>query len=606
MIGIARKLLNLMSKDSAKSFRTLTALTILSAFIETFGIAFVFPFVAILSVPNYVQHSKILSKIYYYFHFASIHQFLLFIGVALLIIVVLGNFLIAFTLWYVYRFSYMEEHYMASALLKKYMQQPYTFFLSQNASVLLKNIVDEVKRVIQEILISFLKMTTKLTVAIVMLLLLFFYSPLLMSIIVASVGLFYGAFIFIFRKHIEKSSEIAMAANSKKYKHAIEALHAIQDVKLMNSYNFVLKQFSRPSVLYANARSSANILSDMPRFFLDILLFGGILAYIVIMLLQHNSNFHTIVPTLAMFGYAGMRLIPSVSIIYNSYITIKFAEPSLNLLFSDMSENSMLSNQETVDPLSMEMVFQNTLNFKNVCYAYPSAKQPVISDLNIEISAFSTVGFVGKTGSGKTTIINLLLGLLSPGDGSICVDDVVLNEKNLRAWQSKIGYVSQSIYLIDDSIANNIAFGVEAKNIDWDHLKSVARQAELYDFITQELPDQYDTQVGDRGVRLSGGQCQRIGIARALYRKPKLLVLDEATSALDNTTEKKILENINAISSEMTIVMVAHRLTTLQNCDKIFVLTSNGVNASGTYQSLSESNEIFRGFLQNENKSELE
>jgi ABC-type bacteriocin/lantibiotic exporter with double-glycine peptidase domain len=602
MIDIIRKMLKLMSPDSIKTFRVLAIISILSAIVETFGLAFIFPFIAVLSSPNYIEHSSFLLKIYHFFGFSTINQFLLLIGLLLLATVVFGNMLIAYTMWRIYRFSYMEEHHLSYNLLKKYMSKPYLFFLSNNTSTLLKNVTDEVKAITHGILISLLKIITKVTVATLMLLFLLVYSPLLTLIMLVSVLSLYVTFILFFRDYVANKSNEAVNASTLIYQYTAEALGAIQDIKLMNANDFVLKQFSKPSIVFALSRSAANVLSDTPRYFLDIVIFGGILLYVVIMLLTHNANITHVVPTLAMFGYAGMRIMPAISIVYTSYTQIKFARPSLNVLYNDLLENSEQdkSMKFAKQTNKEKITIQSNFAFEHVSYQYPSAKQAAVDNLSFLIQAYSKVGFVGKTGAGKTTIINLILGLLSPTEGRIIVDNISLNEQCMRSWQTGIGYVPQNIYLIDDTIAKNIAFGLEESSIDWQRLEAVSKIAELHDYIIQDLPNQYHTHVGDRGVRLSGGQRQRIGIARALYTQPKLLVLDEATSALDNETERKVLENIDRISNSMTVIMVAHRLTTLQKCDTIFVLSSEGISQSGTYDELSKTNPIFRAFLQKE------
>jgi ABC-type multidrug transport system fused ATPase/permease subunit len=599
MFHIIRRLFNIMSKESKKSFRFLLLLTIVSAMVETFGIAFVFPFIAVLSTPDYIQHSHLFFAIYTHFGFKSTHQFLLVTGVSLLCTVLLGNILIAYSNYCLYRFSYREEHILASALLKKYLLKPYTFFLSENMSILLKNITDEIRNIVQGIVISTLKIGTNAVVLVVMLTFLTIYNALLTAILVTSIASLYIIFTCVFKKFITRQSKEAKAANALKYKYANEALHAIQDIKLTHTYDFILKQFEKPAVVYATGKSASEVLATTPRYFLDVILFGGILFYIIIMLLDKTTNLAQVVPTLAMFGYAGVRMMPAISLMYHSYSAIQFAKPSFNALAETLSEAVFENGSHTIQSGSTSPItFHEKLAFNNVSFHYNNAKAAAVNHLSFEISAYSTIGFVGKTGAGKTTIINLILGLLSPTSGSITLDGNALNEKNLPAWQSTIGYVPQSIYLLDDSIAKNIAFGLEETEINWAWLEAVAKQAELHDFITQELPDKYQTHVGDKGIRLSGGQKQRLGIARALYRKPKFLVLDEATSALDNTTEKKVLDNIHAISDKITTVMIAHRLTTLKACDTIFVLTPEGINDSGTYEALSEKNDIFKTFLQ--------
>jgi len=579
MIDSIKKLYRLLCFCGAQnSLCILFFLTIFASLFEVVSIAFIFPFIALLTTPSIIQKYPILSRLYDYFHFHNANHFTLAVGIVLLALISIGNLVSAYALWYLYRFSFQAEHRLSSALLKKYLAKPYLFFLSTNSAILSKTILNEVRIVIKDGIILMLRITGKLTTIAVIILFLFFYNPLLTVMMTLTVLSLYCFFIFGFRRYTARKSQENSNANALKYKHVSEALGAIQDIILMNLSIFILKKYDKSSITFSATNASANILAETPRYLLDIVLFGGVLFYIIIMLFRNDSTLFHIVPTLAMFVYAAVRIMPSISFSYRSLVDVKFAIPSVDILYRDLFADT---NDITIEAVKKSdanpLTFKDQLKFESVSYAYPNSKQAVIKNISFTIPAFAKVGFIGKTGVGKTTLIHLMLGLLSPTTGSIKVDNVVLSWDNIQVWYDKIGYVSQSIYLIDDTIASNIAFGLEKINIDYEWLKTVAKMAELDDFIMHELPNQYETHIGERGVRLSGGQRQRIGIARALYRCPELLVLDEATSALDNITEKKVLNNINQIASSMTMVMIAHRLSTLSDCDIVFELSASGI-----------------------------
>lgn len=569
MIDSIKKLYRLLCFSHTQgSLFLLLLLTVFSALFEVVSIAFIFPFIALLTSPSVIQKYALLSQLYGTFHFANTNDFILAIGIFLLTLMSIGNGLSAYALWYLYRFAYLAEHAFSSGLLKKYLAKSYLFFLSNNSAQLSKIILSEVKIVIEDGLILALRIAGKLATILFIVSFLLFYNPLLTSILTLTIFSLYCFFIFGFRHYTSRKSQENNDANTLKHKYASEALGAIQDVILMNLSTFILKKYNKSSIVFSTTNATANALAEVPRYLLDIVLFGGILLYIVVMLLKNDAGLIHIVPTLAMFAYAAIRIMPSISFIYRSIVKVKFSKHAIDTLYQDLFENHDIP----ITPIEDKLDFNQSIQFESVSFSYPNSRKNVINDFSFSIPALSKVGIIGKTGAGKTTLVHLLLGLLTPTKGAIKVDGISLDQRNMQAWHQKIGYVSQSIYLIDDTIANNIAFGFEGDEIDYPWLSYVAKMAGLDDFIIHELPNQYNTHIGERGVRLSGGQRQRMGIARALYRRPELLILDEATNALDNVTEQKILNNINTIFSKMTIVMIAHRISTLYDCEIVFEL----------------------------------
>lgn len=327
----------------------------------------------------------------------------------------------------------------------------------------------------------------------------------------------------------------------------------------------------------------------MPRFILEGIAFGGILL-IILFIISQTGNFNNALPILSLYVFAGYRLMPAMQQIYSSLTNLAFVGPSVDKLYNelkDLKTGNKIESQEILTP-------QKSISLENIFYNYPNSTKTTLKNINLNIMAKSTVGLVGATGSGKTTIIDIILGLLKAQKGNLKVDGKVVNKQNLNSWQKSIGYVPQNIYLSDNSIASNIAFGIDLNDINFNAVKKAAKIANLHDFVIEELPNQYQTIVGENGIKLSGGQRQRIGIARAMYNSPQVLVFDEATSALDNQTEKVVMDAVNNLNKEVTIIIIAHRLGTVKKCDNIFLIDNGEVINQGTFDELINSSESFR------------
>jgi ABC-type multidrug transport system fused ATPase/permease subunit len=313
--------------------------------------------------------------------------------------------------------------------------------------------------------------------------------------------------------------------------------------------------------------------------------------------MTQNSGFTNIFPIAVLYAFVGYRLFPSLQQIYSAVAYLRFAGAAINILHTDLMRLPILDSHEVhIKPIA----FKQAITLTSIVYSYPNTSQPVLKGIDLSIPVYSTIAFVGSTGSGKTTSVDIILGLLEPQEGSLKVDGQLITNANRRQWQSAIGYVPQHIYLSDDTVVANIAFGVNLKYVDFNAVERAAKVANLHDFVTNSLPQGYNTKVGERGVRLSGGQRQRIGIARALYHNPKVLILDEATSALDGLTEQAVMEAVNNLGHEMTIILIAHRLSTVRQCDRIFVLEGGKLSAAGTYDELIETNQHFAAMANKE------
>ena len=346
-----------------------------------------------------------------------------------------------------------------------------------------------------------------------------------------------------------------------------------------------VERFSIPSLIIARNLSLKEFISFMPRFLLEALVFGGMIL-VILYLMVKSGSFVSSVPTIALYAFAGYRLMPALQKIYSSTTTLRFVGPAVDNMYEDFKKlkPSDLNQEKNI------LKFTKNITLKDIHYNYPNASRKVLKNINLNIPVNSTVGIIGPTGCGKTTAVDIILGLLEAQEGTLEVDNQTIDKKNVRSWQRSIGYVPQHIYLADDTIAANIAFGADSENIQQINVEQASKIACVHDFVTNELPLKYQTSVGERGVRLSGGQRQRIGIARALYHNPKILILDEATSALDIDTEKAVIDAINKINKEITIILITHRLNTLKNCDIIYKLEKGEIIDKGTFNKLISSN----------------
>jgi ABC-type multidrug transport system fused ATPase/permease subunit len=389
--------------------------------------------------------------------------------------------------------------------------------------------------------------------------------------------------------------------NRQRFRLSNEMLGGIKELKIMHLEQEYVNRFSTPSYILATTKPRSFIYNMSPRFILEAALYGGIVGTVIVLILVFDGRIEAYLPTVGLFGLATVRLLPAAQSLYYDLNRVRLNEAVFERVFQDLEAARRVEDSEppVVTPLAQTepIGLQHGIVFDSVDYSYPSASRGALNGLSLVIPAHSTVGIVGGTGAGKTTTVDLLLGLLTPQRGTIRLDDTVLDGTSLPAWRASIGYVPQQIFLGDESVAANIAFGVPRHEIDHAAVERAARIAELHDFIVDTLPDGYDTQVGERGVRLSGGQRQRIGIARALYRNPDVLILDEATSALDNITESRVMKSIQQMAGQKTIIMIAHRLTTVQNCDVIFLLENGRLAAQGGFEELKRRSPAFAAMV---------
>ena len=587
-----KKLLFLLTLQERKRALLLLIMIMMMALLEMLGVASILPFIAVLSNPDIIETNLILNSVYLtsieLFNLEGYRQFSFFLGIAMFLILIFSLSFSALTSYTQIQFVLMREYSIGKRLMHGYLYQPYSYFLNQHSAELGKSILSEVSQVIVLGFFPLINMIARGMIATALVILLIIVDPKLALIVSLSLGTVYGVIFYLLRNHLNRIGKKRLESNLLRYRIVGDAFGAAKEVKMGGLEKTYVDSFSDSAKNYALTQASSQAISLLPRFFLEIIAFGGILL-ILLYIIKLTGSFTNSLPIISLYVFAGYRLIPAFQVIYSSFTNLTFVTPTLDRLYEDLKSLKPTEKKQDQGVLNLKKV----INLKNVQYNYPNTSISTLKNINLSIPAKSTVGLVGVTGSGKTTIVDIILGLLEVQKGTLEVDGKIITKQNSRSWQRSIGYVPQQIHLSDDTILANIAFGVDAKDLNFGAVENASKIANIHDFITEELPKKYQTKIGERGIRLSGGQRQRIGIARALYHNPQVVILDEATSALDNQTEKAVMDAVNNLSKSITIIIIAHRLSTLKKCDKIFLLEKGEIKDQGTFDELIKINENF-------------
>ncbi len=582
-----KKILYLLSQKEKKQLGILLVMALGMSIIDMIGVASIVPFVAVLTNPSLIETNVILKNLFQIsnkFGIENSQEFVFVLGVAVFILLIFSLTFKALTTYLQLIFINMREYSIGKRLIENYVQQPFSWFLNQHSAELGKTILSEVSLVIENGLNPLIKIITQSFIVIALIILLILNDPKLAFIISLTLILSYVLTYTLIRGILNRIGKERMKNNKLRFKVVSEVFSAFKEVKVGLLEKNYIKRFIDPAKNLAKNDASAKVLGQLPHFALEAIAFGGMMILILFLMTQ-TGTLISILPLIALYAFAGYRLIPAIQSIYIGVAQLRFVGPALNALSNDLKSLKMLN---IVDQGTLK--FNNHVSLNKIQYKYPNSSKLTINNISLNISANSTVGIVGPTGSGKTTIVDIILGLLEPTQGSLEVDGKKIDKENYRAWQRNVGYVPQQIFLADDTIASNIALGVDPEKINQEFVVNAAKIANLDDFIKTELPNKYQTKIGEHGIRLSGGQRQRIGIARALYNKPELLILDEGTSALDNLTEKDVMDTLSNLKKNITIILIAHRLNSVKQCDNIFLLENGELKEQGTFDELMKTN----------------
>ena len=575
---LIRRVLFLARPYGRGKLAAIFSLSLAQALFQVVGITSIFPFLAIAADPERIRRSHFGTQFLSLFPPMEDRQLLLIAGIIAIVALLLSNAVNLVSEYARTRYTQDFGHWLRVRLLRRMASQPYTYFLQRNSGDLLKKILGDVANYTNGVLLPLLDSVARVLTALLLLATLFLVQPVIAISAAVILGGFYAiTFQLLTRKRREVNENLKTHVGGQ-FREAQQMLGAIKPVKVHRAEEHFLSRFAIHSAVVARMNAWLPVFSNSARYIVEPLAFGG-LVVAVLLLAAKGRDFSDILPNLGVMALAGYRLLPSLQLLYGQVTQVSSMRHAVDEVYDEFATaetDKSVADTVAAEPVAhaTAFVWHNAITLCDVSYRYPDASRPALECISLIIPKNTSVGVIGPTGSGKSTFVDLLLGLYHPTAGEILIDGQLLTPAAVPSWQASIGYVPQDIVLIDDTVARNIAFGLPDENIDQTRLREACAMAQILDFIETELRDGFDTNVGERGVRLSGGQRQRIGLARALYRRPSLLILDEATSALDVATEAKLLEALSSLTGKLTMVVAAHRHSAVANCDQLVDLAS--------------------------------
>lgn len=593
MLKMIQQLFSLLTPSQVRQFYVLQLLVVVMALTELVGIASIAPFMALVGDISLLEKDGLFAELYQFSGVSNPMDFLFYTGLAVLFMLAFSTVISMFTIWKLSLYAARIGTEISDRLYAHYLQQDWLFHASGSSAHLTKQVSTEALRVTDQIIQPLLQMNAKVVLAVFISVSILIYDPL---IAISGLLLFACAYFLLYklvRKRLHANGLKMSHVFTQRFQLMNEGFGGIKDVLLLNRrYDFV-ERFQESGKAFAQARGTNIALSQVPRYFMELIAFGAMISLVLLLIKLYQGNLGTVLPILAVYALAAFKLLPALQQIYSSITLIKGNAAAFEAIKGDLEQSLKTKQPSNTETTNTHLPLHKQVSLNNITFSYPGKPSPAVKDLTLVIPKNSVIGLVGASGSGKSTAIDLLLGLLNPQKGELCIDDTCITPANKRAWQNTLGFVPQSIYLSEGSIAENVAFGLPVKDINLEQVNKALELANLTELVEQ-LPQGIQTQVGERGVQLSGGQRQRIGIARALYHEADVLVFDEATSALDGITEKIIMEAIHDFSGKKTIIMIAHRLKTVQKCDIIYMMDKGKIIDQGTYQQLLANNPKFK------------
>jgi ATP-binding cassette, subfamily B, bacterial PglK len=587
------KVWHLLNKAEQRQLSLVSVFYTFAGLTDMLGVASIFPFLSVAADPELLQSNAYLLEIKNWIQ-VSDKQFLVLLGVVSLTTLLFNQLVRLGSSWYGQFISHRIWWNLHRRMFRYYLNQPYMYHIQHSGNALLEKLQVRTNAAVAGVIQPYFMVISSLLSTFFTISLLIWIEPLMTSMLLGVMILFYLLVFKWLKLRLDFYGKISPKFSRKSFKLINEAFAAIKEIKIRRNGEIYLDLFNPLAKKYCDAQVKIHLFGEVPRGLVEVVAFGGILL-ISILMISENNGFQLAIPLLGMYALALNRLLPAVHNIYYQIARIRFHSPSLQVIQEDLTA-ALDSNQNQL-PQSLQVkdfILEQKIELKNLSFSYPGSNKKVLDSISLNIPVGNLIGIAGGSGAGKTTLVDLILGLFEPVSGYIRLDGKPLNESNLSWWQTSIGYVPQSGFIADGTIARNIAFGIHKNEVDMQRVRDMAQVSQISEFIETELPQQYETLVGERGVRLSGGQRQRLSIARALYHDPDVLILDEATSALDGITEDNVMNAILKLSGQKTIILIAHRLTTLQECDTIFLLEEGKLTDQGNYQSLMDSNTNFK------------
>ncbi|MFN3597695.1 MAG: ABC transporter ATP-binding protein [Rubricoccaceae bacterium] len=589
MIAVLRKLGYLFSARDQRNGAILFVLMFVGSALEVVGIGSIPLFVALIADPQRLTANPIVNRFVSALGITDQTSLVLW-GAALLVVVfAIKNSYTIFLAGISSRYTQHRRVEIQQRLFRAYLYSPYTYHLGHNSTRLLHTLDRDAEKVISGAFAPVLNITREVIMMTLTAMLLFLVEPTISVVMIGMLGVVSFSYFQLIKPRIARLAKLSQYHHRAQMKAVQQGLHGIKDTKVLGREHYFIGEYKVSAYIRAKEAHQLAVTQAVPRLLLETVVVVAMLFVSGLMVWQGRAP-QEIVPVLTLLAVAAVRMIPSFNILSSSFASLKNGEPAIDSVIEDLREldGSSVPPPRNMTPLS----FQSEIRFDNVRFRYPNAEVDALQGLSLTIPRGASVAFVGSSGAGKTTAVDILLGLLEPREGRLLIDGVDITG-NTRGWQRQIGYIPQHIYLIDDSLRRNVAFGRKDDEIDDARVWEALEQAQLRE-LAESLPEGLDTVIGERGVRFSGGQRQRVGIARALYGRPDVLVMDEATSALDNVTERYIVEALERLHGEQTIIVVAHRLSTVRNCDILFLLDGGVLVAQGTYEELMEKSDLFR------------
>lgn len=563
------KALNYIFSRKEKFYLLYIALLVMvGGVLELMGVAVFTPFIEVITNPELINSNRLLLFLYNTLNFRDTNGFIVGIACGIIVIYVVKNLFLTYEKNAVYKFSYGTQQRVAKRLITAYFKEPYTFHLKTNPAELVRTIQIDADNFTKTI-IHVIELVMELLVCAALIVYLFIVSPMITLITSSFLLVTVGTYVIATKEKLKEMGRQNQKYNAKCFAYLNQSFGGMKEIKVLGRENYFIDEYSESLSKSVRCLRLSRLASVLPKYFVEAVCIVGLMVAVIIEVRTDTANIDKFIPQLAVFATAAFRLMPSVGRINEHTVAINSNIPSIMLIYKDLRSVENIDKKGILTSKGLDRLeLSNEISVDDVTFKYPDADSNVIDGVTFSIPKGKTVAFIGESGAGKTTMADIILGVLEPQSGNILADgkDVY---SNLRLWQKNIGYIPQSIYLSDDTIRNNIAFGIDEKLVDDCAVREAARKAQLLSFI-ESLPDGFDTVVGERGARLSGGQRQRIGIARALYHDPEILVLDEATSALDNETETAVMESIDGLHGIKTLIIIAHRLTTIRNADMVF------------------------------------
>lgn len=590
---LIRSLIRLIGNSNVKKVALLQLLFLITAILQVAGVVSIAPFITMISNPETIKTNSMMFLLYSLYDFSSDVQFMISYAICVVCLLLLGNGISSYSLWRLFKTSLDLGLDIQRTIYNSYLNNDYTFFAMNNSSHLVAQVTNEVPRMVYMVIQPILTLVSQGFIALLIvigLLIVDYKISILATIIVGS------SYLLIFklvRTKIVSNGKLLTVINKQKLKLLNESIGGIKELKLRGNEQYYSDKVDSVTQEGLSANAYISLAGDLPRFVVETVVFSAILCLSIYILITSGTAGEAL-SIISLYAMAGYKLLPAAQGMYKSYSQIKSNGSVVTKI--DMEIENAKKHVSPLKNLGNDLAPNGVIAFEDITFSYPNASQDALKDCNLSIAENKVTALVGGSGAGKSTAIDILLGLMVPTKGAVTVAGIPLSKENIKDWRRRIGYVAQDIFLLDATVAENIALGVPSEEINYKKLEEAAKLANIYDFI-MGCEGGFEFNLGERGAKLSGGQKQRIGIARALYKEPSILIFDEATSALDNVTEQLIMRDVMNLAKSKTVILIAHRLSSVEKADKIIVFKEGSVVAEGGYQELIETSNDFNALV---------